>query len=77
MDAVGKNNIVEYSVSYGHIIERGKTISLESFADLIEKHYDKSNPVTKSVCRWLRGTEGNVSNSINSGIIIHYKKHKN
>lgn len=78
MDALLKNDLVEYSTNYAHTIPPNKTHTLEEFADIIEKHYNASNKNrTGLVCMWLRGTEGTIIKNRFGATWLRYKKHVN
>lgn len=76
MKAQEKNDIIFYSINYSHIIKKGQYLKLDDYADLIEKHYDRKNPIQKEVCRWLRGTEGKIGVSPRTGVQLLFTRHK-
>ena len=77
MRAHEKNDLVKYAINqYSHVITTKEAITLESFADAIEKVYDmKTSPTRKIACTWLRGTDGTVKKDITGKVIAKYIQH--
>ena len=76
MKAYEKNYIVEYSSVYSHLIKPDKRLTLDEYADEIEKNYSFFNERTKQVCMWLRGTYGTITRNRYGQTFIKYEKHK-
>lgn len=53
--SIARKDTITFAIqAYGHLVPRGRSISMLDFADLIAQHYDTMNPHNAAVVNALR-----------------------
>lgn len=70
-----RNELIDYSVIYHHVLEDNKTYSLTEYAEEIKKNYNFFTPKTNEVCKALSVTNGTIVRNRHGQAWLKYSKY--